>query len=336
MADITVQQLQRLLGNPQAYALQQEDGTYKPVRNTITNELLRQHLKGEVTVGTYVNIGDKARFVVFDIDSGSQDEAGAVAVAAAELGVPDYAIGLEASGKKGYHVWVVLQDWREASELRRFGRAVLALSGVKCEVFPKQDEVRDLGNLVKLPGATHRVTGKKAEFISAVPRPLPVKAWERDVVPQLPEEVAGARKAGHSDSRFPCMDHIQSGVSEGGRNIQLFHLSTMLRRAGLSDENTELVLRHVNEQCDPPLDEYELQALLESSSHSGPLCDQLPEERQCGELCIRARTAGLYTRPRQLRYAGEGENVVLTIGHRTGRTIVFEHDDLQTAKGVLR
>lgn len=337
MAELTVQHLQRLLGNPQAYALQQKDGSYKPVRNTITPELLKQHLRGDVTVGTYVNIGDKARFVVFDIDSGVEDEAYAVVTACRSLGVPDYAISVEFSGKKGHHVWVVLQDWRPAHELRRFGRAALALSGVVCEVFPKQDEVKDLGNLVKLPGATHRVTGKKAEFLAAVPRPLPVKVWEREVVPELPEEVAGARRAGSEDVRFPCMSAIQEeGVSEGGRNIQLFHLATMLRRAGLSGESVEVLLRHVNEKCDPPLDDFELQSAIDSSCNSGPICDQLPEERQCGELCIRARTSGLYTRPRQLRHAGEGENVVVTISKKTGNTIQFEHDDLAVAKGVLR
>ena len=340
MDDLTPQQLLRLLGNPQAYALQQEDGGYKPVRKPITPELLKQHLKGDVTVGTYVNVADKARFVVFDIDTGDEvglAETTAITEAIRKYEVPDWCVGVEASGKKGYHVWVLLQDWRSAEELRRFGRAILTLSGVKCEVFPKQDEVRDLGNLVKLPGATHRVTGRKAEFVTPLPRPMPVKTWERIVVPQLPEEVASSRRAGASDERFPCMSAIQSeGVCEGGRNIQLFHLATMLRRAGLTDESVALVVANANDKSDPPLDDFELQQVLESSAHSGPVCDQLPEDRQCGELCIRARTSGLYTRPRQLKYAQEGENVVVTIGKRSGRTVQFEHDDLLSAKGVVK
>jgi hypothetical protein len=131
------------------------------------------------------------------------------------------------------------------------------------------------------------------------------------------------------------MEAIQEeGVREGSRNIQLFHLATMLRRAGVSDDNVDLVVRRTNELGDP-LDEQELSLLLESSKMSGPLCSSLPEERQCGELCVRARTSGLYTRPGQLRFASDGENVVVTLVGRKGDVIEFSHDDVGKMKAVL-
>jgi hypothetical protein len=329
-------QLRRFVGNEDAYGIQLKDGSYRPVRKPLSDQVLRDHLDQKHTVGTYVNRGSWARFVVFDIDEDNELFAANIVAAAQELGVPASAIGVLTSGRKGFHVWILLQDWRPAEELRRFGRAVLAMAGVHCEVFPKQDEVRDLGNLVKLPLARHQVTGQTAKFLSPIPRPMPIKVWETQVLPALPAAAPRARLE-PSDNRFPCMAAIQDGgASEGERNNSLFHLATMLRRAGATPETVELVLRHVNQKCEPPLDEVELQNLLTSSAHSGPICDQLPEEKQCGDLCIRARTSGLYTRPGQLRHAAVGENVVVTIGSRAGAVVTFEHDDLQTAKGALR
>lgn len=339
-------QLRRLVGNPDAYALQQSDGTYRPMRERLGNHVLNAHLRGEITVGTYIgrNIRTEdeqheavARTLVFDSDvgEGSLQEVFDIAEALTSLGVPANSMGVEFSGKKGHHLWVLLANERWNGELRRVGRAALALTGLDMEVFPKQDEVKDLGNLVKLPGGIHRVSGKPNNFIDRIPFPMPQAAWER-VVAVLPPEVA-ARSSRQWESRFPCMEHIQEGVSEGGRNNQLFHLSAMLRRHGVSPENVRLVLQNVNAKCDPPLDDWELESLLEHDA--GPICGQLPSDVQaaCGENCLRARRQGLQVQPNQLRYAAEGETVVVKLAKEVGKTALIEHPDLDgTAKGRVR
>lgn len=332
-------QLRRLVGNPDAYAIQQKDGSYRPVREPLSDPVLQAHLATSVTVGTYIghNVDGTsvARTLCFDVDTGDQalEQVSTIAVALeADLGVPAVCMGIEFSGKKGYHLWLPLQEPRPNFELRRVGRAALALAGVQCEVYPKQDTVRDLGNLVKLPGGKHMVSGKANDFITKAPLPLPITKWEAVLI-QLPEEQYARRAA--SDSRFPCLTIIQEeGVQEGSRNIQLFHLATMLRRAGVSDDNVDLVVRKTNDAGDP-LDEDELSQLLESSKNAGPICSSLPEERQCGELCIRARTSGLFTRPGQLRWAAEGENVVVTLVGRDRNVITFSHDDVGRMKAIL-
>lgn len=331
-----VELLRRLIGNPNAYALQQEDGSYWPVRRPLSERELYGHLKGHHTVGTYVNRGDQARTLVVDLDENDVDKLNAIHRALTELGVGEPYIGEEYSGRKGFHVWVVLQEYVPARDLRLLGRAALALAGVQCEVFPKQDDVRDLGNLVKLPLGVHRVTGKRSEWWGRPPRPMPRKSWEA-LLAQL-GSIPGvqARTAGSRNSRFPCMEHIQSGVQEGGRNIALFHLATLLRRHGLVDETVELVLGHVNQKCEPPLDEDELGRVVETSRHSGPICEQLPAALRCGVDCIKERVQGLALRAGQLRHASEGENVVVTLVSRRGPVVRFAHDDLDSAKGVLR
>lgn len=339
-------QLRRLVGNPDAYALQQLDGTYRPVREKLGNGILNAHLRGDITVGTYIgrNIRTEdeqheavARTLVFDSDvgDGSLDEVQAVREALRSLGVPTSSMGIEFSGKKGHHLWVLLANERWNGELRRVGRAALALAGLDMEVFPKQDELHDLGNLVKLPGGVHRVSGLSNNFVDRVPFPLPQSQWER-VVAVLPPEVA-ARSSRQWESRFPCMEHIQEGVSEGGRNNQLFHLAAMLRRHGVSPENVRLVLRNTNEKCEPPLDDWELESLL--NNEGGPICSQLPGNVQsaCGENCLRARRQGLQVQPNQLRYAAEGETVVVKLAKEVGKTALIEHPDLDgTAKGRVR
>jgi len=336
---MNVDQLQRFIGNPAAYAIQQDDGSYKPVRKQVSGALLKQHLSGDITVGTYVNVGEMARWLCFDVDTGddAREQADSVDLALREMGVPTYSIGIEFSGRKGYHVWVLSENYMPATELRRLGRGVLALAEVECEVFPKQDVAKDLGNLVKLPGGKHRVSGMDSEWLTEVPFPMSVLKWETLVVPNLPPELSGRRFTAGVTERFPCMEAILSeGATEGSRNNQLFHLATMLRRAGLTQEYTAMVVNDVNEKGDP-LDPFELDAILASSQNSGPVCDQLPEERRCGDLCIRARTQGLYTRPRQLANAAEGEVVTVVLSSRAGKVVVLEHDDLDTpAKGVTR
>lgn len=342
---MNVAQLRRLVGNPDVYAVQHKDGSWHPVREPLTDDVLRRHMeRKDFTVGTYIGHptadGTVARTLVLDIDSGDEKaevEAYALRESLKELGVPQFAMGIEYSGRKGFHVWVVLGEYIPNAQLRRLGRAALALAGSDCEVYPKQDEVRDLGNLVKLPGGLHQVTQRPNDFRGQPPKPMPVALWENRVVPNLPEELHGSSGPSRwSQSRFPCMEAIQEGISEGGRNNHLFHLATMFRRHGATEETLGIILAHVNEKCDPPLDEFELEAVIRSSATSGPICDQVSPDRHCGESCIKARTSGLYMRPDQLRHAAVGENVVVRLGSRAGGVVTLEHDDLQTAKGALR
>lgn len=347
MAKPSLVQLQRLVGNPLVYAVQNATGSYTPVREPLTDSVLQAHLDETITVGTYIgHVADGvtvAKTLVFDSDIGGAEaleQVSAIQKALSEgLGVPAACMGIEFSGKKGYHLWLPLQEYRPSTELRRMGRAALALSSVDCEMNPKQDEVRDLGNLVKLPGGVHRVSGKANDFVDRVPMPLPMSKWHA-LLNELPAEVR-TRRTSVQEFRFPCMAAIQEeGVREGGRNIQLFHLGSMLRRAGVTDDNVEAILRRTNDLGDP-LDEYQLEQVIEGSKRSGPICEQLPAERRCGELCIKERIKGLHPFPRALTNAAEGEAVVLRVAQRTelnGVTSVYlEHDDIRKhSKAVLK
>ena len=243
-----VQELREFIGNPEAYAVQQDDGSYIPVRQALGPGLLAAHLNAKLTIGTYVNVGSTARFICFDVDTGDDAKAQAarVSLALREMGVDGRHVGIEFSGRKGYHVWLTLNDFLEASELRSLGRAVLALAEVECEVFPKQDVARDLGNLVKLPGGKHRVSGMASEWVGPVPIPMPLARWTEDIVPNLPVEFRG-RVGGGASERFPCMDIIQA---EG---CQPLHRRDITRDDSAQQDQTLSEILPADHIPDPPL-----------------------------------------------------------------------------------
>jgi hypothetical protein len=343
----TGKQLLALVGNPDVYAVQHKDGSWHPVREELTAKVIRAHRSGEVTVGTYiVRPPDQARTLVFDIDAKTDKEQdtmlNAVCKVLAELDArseDELSWGVEFSGRKGYHVWVVSDEYIDASVLYRLGRGVREEAGYPAlEVFPKQTEVRDLGNLVKLPGGVHAVTGNENNFVGAVPAPTPAALLTQ--LSELYPDVGLRKRKGEAPEviEYPCVHDIQGGVKEGGRNIHLFHLAVMLRRWSLSDDNIETVIQRANERSvDGPLDAQEVESILENSRYSGPICNQLDDDVHCGEQCIIARHTGLYTRPGALKWAGVGEVVTVEVASRTeeGTMVELSHPDMVQGRAVL-
>lgn len=336
----TVSQLMSLIGNPDAYAMQQEDGSWFPNEQPVSERLLRKHSEEAYTVGTYILKGDQAKTLVFDLDEGGETLAQAEGIRdeLVRLGVPPRSIGIEFSGQKGHHVWVVLADYVLAKDLRRLGRLVLGITGLQCEVFPKQDAAKKLGNLVKLPGGIHQVSKKENNFVDQVPRPMSVQVLDR-ILKDLPQEPDKPKRFYEGDDQVvPCLSHISSGISEGGRNISLYHYAVLLRGSKrVTEEGVDLLVRAAAAKCDPPYDGEELDALLESSKEGGPLCDSLPEEVRCPiDRCVRqARNGGgLQVRPGQLRGCAVGDPVVVEVQDKSGKLVTIGHPDIKSGGKV--
>ncbi len=344
-------ELVELVGNPDVYAVQHKDGSWHPVREPLTPAVLRAHRKGDITVGTYIVAPpDQARTLVLDIDAADEDEQRyqlrAVVQVLIELnkGIdPDVGGTLhwfiEESGRKGYHVWIVADEYMDAAVLYRLGRGIRDEAGYPAmEVFPKQTEVRDLGNLVKLPGGFHAVTGKPNDTLQPELEANPVELLVR--LSALYPEVGLRKRAGGTPQaiEYPCVHDIQGGVREGGRNIHLFHLAVMLRKFSLTDENVELLVRRANDaSVDGPLPEDELVSILDNSAFSGPVCGQLSDDVNCGEQCILARHSGLYTRAGALKWATDGEIVTVEVKDRTddGQIVELVHPDIVQGRAIL-
>jgi hypothetical protein len=218
-----------------------------------------------------------------------------------------------------------------ARDLRRLGKAVLLDTDLAVEVFPKQDVQRDLGNLVKLPWALHRVSQQRSKWLGDLPT-LTFPFILADALADVPEVQARVGTGGPDP--FPCLQGIQEGVVEGGRNQSMFHLAVMLRRGGLADDLLMPVLRDVNSRNKPPLDEDELLALFESSRNSGPICGTIGSP--CGDQCILHRSPGLFNRPGQLKYAAPGERVVVEVASRDEDKVTLEHPDAVAIRAKVK
>jgi hypothetical protein len=350
----TFAQLRQLIGNQGWVAVQREDGIYYPkvIGGNSWPGLLKKHLDGEASYGTYTI--DKAtqttKFLMFDVDdpddlTRAAEKAYKIQSALVDLGVPHRSTAKEFSGSKGYHVWVLMAKGVDPRKLRHLGKAVLGRVGFSCEVFPKQDKVRDrkpndkhepLGNLAKLPGGVHAKSGKRSKFLDPFPRPMSEQVLDR-IVGELPPPPAPVIVEG--DNEMVCFAHAQAGPPDGVRNILMFQAAVLARRAKLSEENVRMVLQNAWDKMDDPstFTEEEFENIIESSRESGPICSQLEgSEHHCGEACIANRNRKLNTRPGEFKFGQAGEVKTVQVKSRNGKSLTLEHPDIVQGRVTLK
>lgn len=163
---------------------------YVPVNRPMTEDDVQEHLAGRRTYGIYLLEEDETvRTGVIDIDlvprlrdiRFRKKEKNSIKKEliyllqrvrdrATEAG---FEVLFEASGGKGYHIWVPVAPAVPAAQMRRCLKVLTRdLAGdCRCfsiEIFPKQDGLsgKGFGNLVKLPLGIHRLTGGKSHFIA--------------------------------------------------------------------------------------------------------------------------------------------------------------------------
>lgn len=271
-------------GRQDVYALQQADGSYRPVRAAITTEVIGRHLNGEITIGVYLVTPtvDTCSMAVIDVDQRSKAMAIGLVQACAKIGLTAEEILLESSGNKGFHLWVFFEEPLPARDAMRIGMAVSGQAGLlgKVEVFPKQAHVPEggFGNLIKLPGR-HAKSGRFSRFFSADLSPLDLDILERiqrltptrlsqitlsDHLLPKPRQTDGhpddlARTSGRTP---PCIEKMLQGVSAGRRNICAFKLAVFLKERAMPLDLTLGALHAWNQRNDPQLPHWELQAAV--------------------------------------------------------------------------
>lgn len=332
--------VKRFVGYEAAYATQHEDGRYTYVPSPLTDTVLQAHLDGNVTVGTYTLNFDKVRHFVFDDDT---SDLGLVRKVELECRRLRLTPGVEWSGQKGYHVWVLLEDWTPAADVRRLARAIATIVGFNGEVFPKQDAVTKTGSLVKLPYGIHRKSKLRSRFIGPEPKPVSSDAFEAALASEARVVPAGDERSAPSSAfvALPCLDNIQKNPPrEGYRNSTLFKLAVHLRHDGTLDDASILsVLESIcpRDQLDPG----EMDRIVQSSANvSGGTtdCSTLPPDWRCPpELCYQTRDHSWRAqRPGEIKRAVDGEQVVFTVKHVENDVVELEHPDVHIARAALR
>ncbi len=154
------------------FALQTNKG-YFPVKRPITVRDIEKHLAGEITIGAYcMGTDNKVKWCCVDIDG--QEDADSLAIMRFQGEkiynlFPEFGRILEFSGRRGYHIWVLFKEPISAELATRIVKARLSSRNIfGHEIYPKQTELnefRKYGNLVKVPFALHKVSGKRSEII---------------------------------------------------------------------------------------------------------------------------------------------------------------------------
>lgn len=181
---------------------------YRPVRNPLTTEVARDHLRGRLTLGQYL-LGPDGRvpFAVLDLDlrgdameklrtlhgddvdpllhDGLRAYLARLLVAARDLGLAAFPA---ASGGRGAHLWLFFDPPRPARAARQVLKTIVTAAGgpppeLELELFPKQVVAgpRGLSSLVKLPLGIHQRTLRSCHLLDDRLQPIedPIAALAR-------------------------------------------------------------------------------------------------------------------------------------------------------------
>ncbi|MCR5093347.1 MAG: hypothetical protein K6B72_05185 [Lachnospiraceae bacterium] len=162
----------------------------------LTDRLVTEHLRGEITLGTYIQRPNATvRTVVFDVDISKRvmlgidraDPAFAEYMKKAfvravqvcdildSMGLRGY---IELSGNRGYHVWLLMTEWmptRYANMLCECIETKLEKDeDITVEFFPNKTRIKagKFGQVMKLPYGIHLRTGKRSYFLDEDGQPI--------------------------------------------------------------------------------------------------------------------------------------------------------------------
>ena len=175
------------VGRDDCYCVQLKHG-YVKVDAPLTDDVLQQHVRGKLTVGSYqLTMDNHVKWLCFDLDpeklvDPKQTARKILNVCFEEKEEADgkkrprvwpSAVLLEASRfpDPSYHVWILFSPPVHAKIARWLGLRCLELAGLspkEVEVFPKQTELskdKAYGNFVKLPLGLHQVERKWSRLL---------------------------------------------------------------------------------------------------------------------------------------------------------------------------
>lgn len=302
------------------YAEQKEDKSYIRIEQPLTVELLKEHLDGKITIGTYnLDKENMVKWICFDIDlalENSKEIARLIYQKCVENErFPLKAVVLEASRypDPSYHVWVFFGAPIPAYAAKFLGEKILEICrNPKVELFPKQIKLEEegFGNLVKVPLGLHQKSKKWSCLLNPETfEPLPTESIfeiegtfvrDRDIeeIKRIVEDEKpsywfsreGEEKEPYKGDVPPCIQAILKGIEEGTRNDTAIRLVCFyLNFCKVEPQKALTSLREWNIKNKPPLNEAELGIILQSAlrGHYNFGCNDLILKQFCNrETCL--------------------------------------------------
>ena len=154
------------------YPRQGDNGAYFTTEKPLTRQHLYAHLRGDITLGTYLlDENSQGRFMVLDADD-EPDRRRLLALTQVleQIGCPSY---YEAS-RRGGHLWFFFDQPLPGGEVRRFGKGMMGYFNLAdMELYPKQDLLQTgPGSLIRLPFGIHKKSGRRYGFYTPTGEPL--------------------------------------------------------------------------------------------------------------------------------------------------------------------
>lgn len=277
----------------------------------LTRDDVRMHLIGQHTLGIYQLKENTVKWLCLDIDLKKNKEASLqiiqrVTLDAAKifktLAVPFL---VETSGSKGYHIWVFFSEPVQAKFAKSLGvyvrNNVELPDEVGIEVFPKQTESDNFGNLIKLPLGYHKKTRNFCGFVNNkfeqrsdqwATLTNVVTLTQAQLIDLLVDhEIPLAEKTIYNNDvqGLPCMINIMNdGAKDGCRDEAAFKLACYLKKQGIPYEMCAASMEQWNEKNTPIMDRTHLFTKLRSAykgSYSAFPCQQPLLDHFCVATC---------------------------------------------------
>jgi len=261
------------------------------MKEPLTSKVYKDHLEGVQRIGVYP-IYDKKfiNWAAVDIDEDDFEKAKLIYEKAEHYNLKVF---LERSKSKGWHIWAFFEKPIEAVKVRLVFEMILEELNIKCEFFPKQDEVNEsspYGNFIFLPlfggsvsnGRTifidkdNKVIIDKAEDLhkiqlnsaTLIPAIITQKKLERRQV-VLKETNGGVEPAKAYTRILPCIENIKKGVPQGHRDECCFRIAINYKEKGIAREDIETLLNDWNLKNKPPLEQKDLIKIVNSVYKGG-------------------------------------------------------------------
>jgi TOTE conflict system primase-like protein len=308
------------------FALQSDDGNYYKQDSKVDEQLFEKHLQGTSTLGAYTTFQNTCIFGAWDIDINKEfyslfkDPIKAFEHYKSDIieilkqfhillqGTHHY---FEFSGRKGAHVWVffdkpvdseIVYDFlKEIRSQIKFNKKIFHI-----ELFPKQATTDGDGNLIKLPLATHRVTGKQSFWCDPFLEPIDLKFEEiqKNPASNFSKSVKPATKAksviqnsqpitstseGLKRLENRCVALKNAPKNNASSNDWRVFVGAVFCRLGLGDKVHEYIYNY-GPDYDQQKTEYHLQNMIANMPSKKPITCRFASEKGFCTLECRTRT----------------------------------------------
>ena len=272
------------------------------IAHPVTVELWHKHLIGELRLGIIpINEDNKVKWGCIDIDEYTGLNYKALYDRVIEKKLP---LTLCRTKSGGIHCYIFLEDWTNASLVRRkLGEMAAAIGHGQSEIFPKQDRVMyekgDLGNWVNMPYFNdHRTLQYGIDPENG--QGLAIEDFVRYAYDNKISSAKLRKLVIHSDIEAftegpPCLNFLAAeGIPEGTRNDTLFNVAIYCKK--VSPDNWKPMVEDYNARYfKPALSAKEVIAVIRSvdTKDYGYTCNRVPLKTYCDKSKCRTCKFGI-------------------------------------------